>query len=450
MKYQPKLLFVVPLTLILFSIFSHSTIFEDGEDNSTKRWSVYERERLYDENLTDNVIENIFNEEKASQVIHFKGKDISYTYLIGAKEGAEAWKSQKPLLSWSMKVKKLYQLTLFVQTTKGLQHLYFSYNSSRNTSHKKTAKSSPYIHINLPKPNKKGDWQHFSFDLKSIIEQHDSKNQLLSVNGLTVQGQGYIDDIQLRTNDTAFVSTWKIDHRKTLRISTNSRYNYNFKINWGDGSTDSNISETITHHYETSGEYSVSITGIYPHPYKLCSKEQNLIGINQWGTQKWTSMKEAFKNCKNFKTINDPKSPNLSNVKDMYRMFYNAEQFNQNISQWNVSSVKDMNSMFYNARQFNQDIGDWNVSLVEDMQFMFKLAKSFNQDIGDWNVSSVKRMRKIFYKATSFNRDISRWNTSSVKDHTTLNKKNIIPENVSVVTNIRNELELINGVNENP
>ena len=40
-------------------------------------------------------------------------------------------------------------------------------------------------------------------------------------------------------------------------------------------------------------------------------------------------------------------------------MFYNADIFNQNISNWDTSKVDNMGSMFKNATSFNQDISSW-------------------------------------------------------------------------------------------
>ena len=63
--------------------------------------------------------------------------------------------------------------------------------------------------------------------------------------------------------------------------------------------------------------------------------------------------------------------------------------FNQNIGGWDVSNVTDMYGMFYDATSFNQDIGYWDVSNVTDMVFMFFEATSFNQDISSWCVINI-------------------------------------------------------------
>ena len=47
-----------------------------------------------------------------------------------------------------------------------------------------------------------------------------------------------------------------------------------------------------------------------------------------------------------------------------------------------------MQSMFNYANDFNQNVGDWDVSAVTDMGYMFKQADAFNQDIRNWDVSA--------------------------------------------------------------
>jgi surface protein len=337
--------------------------------------------------------------------------------------------------------------------------------------------NSQYIHIDLDTSTSSSDaWKTFSFDIASKIKSYEEDNKLISINGFSLQGSGLIDNIKLTSNKNDFIATFKVDEKKKLHISTNNRFPYKFNINWGDGSTDLNLQKSITHHYKKEGIYTVNITGYFPHLYKLCSNEQNLLSIEQWGSQKWKSMKESFKNCHHFSNINTKQTPNLSNVKNMYRMFYNAYQFNADISNWNVSSVEDMSSMFYHAESFNQNIGSWNlssvkdtsfmfnhalafnqdishwdVSSVEDMQLMFRSAKMFNQDISKWNISSVKKTYNMFKGATSFNQNLESWNTTSIRDNSQLSiKKKITPENASIVSDIYNELEQLNSFNETP
>ena len=80
------------------------------------------------------------------------------------------------------------------------------------------------------------------------------------------------------------------------------------------------------------------------------------------------------------------------------------------ISLWNTSKVTDMSYMFYNANNFNEDIGNWDTSKVTDMSYMFYNANNFNKDISKWDTSKVTDMRYMFYDATNFNQYyISNW-----------------------------------------
>merc|ERR1740117_859558 len=73
-------------------------------------------------------------------------------------------------------------------------------------------------------------------------------------------------------------------------------------------------------------------------------------------------------------------------------MFYEAREFNGDVSDWDVSSVTDMDVMFYEATEFNGDVSDWDVSSVTTMSWMFAYATEFNGDFSDWDVSSVTTM----------------------------------------------------------
>jgi surface protein len=108
----------------------------------------------------------------------------------------------------------------------------------------------------------------------------------------------------------------------------------------------------------------------------------------------------------------------VSQVSSMKRMFYNATSFNGDISSWDVSNVTNMPYMFYNAENFNQDIGNWNVGNVTDMSHMFLFAAKFNQDLGNWDVGNVTDMSYMFASATNFNQDLGNWNMSNVENVT--------------------------------
>lgn len=288
-----------------------------------------------------------------------------------------------------------------------------------------------------------------------------------------------------------FITTWKTGNPgfsddNQIKISTRGD-TYHYRVDWGDGSSDSLVTGDITHTYASAGTYTVSINGDFPQMYfynfnSIDSTDEydsdKLLSVEQWGDIQWTSMHRAFYRCSNL-VINAFDVPNLSSVTNMSYMFAGASNlnqdisgwdlssvtdvsfmflwtdiFNQNISSWDMSSVNDMSGMFLYAYAFNQDIGNWDVSSVTDMSNMFSDTTSFNQDIGGWDVSSVINMIALFRNADSFDQDIGDWNVSSVTTmgsmFTNANSFNqsIGSWDVSSVTNMGNMFSSANTFNQ--
>ncbi|WP_158655258.1 BspA family leucine-rich repeat surface protein [Flavivirga eckloniae] len=220
----------------------------------------------------------------------------------------------------------------------------------------------------------------------------------------------------------AFITTWKTTiANESITIPTEGS-GYNYTVDWGDGTTDTNQTGDVVHNYTQAGTYTVKITGDFPRIYFLKSTLENkskIQSIEQWGDGIWSAMASAFSGCKNLRG-NATDVPNLSNVTDMSLMFQGATSFNQDIGSWNVSNVTDMSAMFYDAASFNQDISGWSVSNVTLMSGMFFDATSFNEDLSGWDVSNVIDMSWMFREATSFNEDLSGWDVSNVTSMTSM------------------------------
>lgn len=213
----------------------------------------------------------------------------------------------------------------------------------------------------------------------------------------------------------------QIRYFKDFTIFANgSGYNYNVDCDSDGNFEASNVSGNYTCHYPDLSEYRLSITGSFPRftiSNGFPSKNQEILrGVEQWGTQKWQSMANAFSGMSSLK-ITATDTPDLSQASSMAGMFSGLQVLQvNNISEWDVSHITNMRRLFSGIGVFNGDLSSWDVSNVTDMSFMFFYNKIFNQNISNWNVGKVTNMSAMFRNAFIFNQDLSNWDVSNVTD----------------------------------
>lgn len=216
-----------------------------------------------------------------------------------------------------------------------------------------------------------------------------------------------------------FITKWKTDNPGVsnddqVKISTNPVYSYSYAVDWGDGNIDFALTGNATHTYAAAGTYEVKIYGEFPNFYNdnFSTDAKKLVEMVQWGDIEWESMYYAFSDCLNMVyTATD--APDLTLVTDMTRMFWQADNFNADLNNWDVSNVQIMRQTFGNADIFNGNIDNWDVSNVTDMHWMFTYSPLFNRDLSGWNVSNVQTMQSMFTGATSFDQSLATWNLTS-------------------------------------
>ncbi len=239
-----------------------------------------------------------------------------------------------------------------------------------------------------------------------------ARTNMVNSDGWTISDGG-LDGNCNATDPNDFITTWQTTSGNESITVPTFGVGYNYDINWGDGNSDFGVTSSATHTYTVAGTYQVSITGSFPTIYfNNTGDKDKIISIDQWGSNNWTSMRNAFYGCSNLggQAIDNP---NLSNVSSLSSMFRRTDVFNQDIESWDVSNVTDMSYMFNNASAFNQDIGNWDVSGVTNMYTMFQSTTVFDQDISAWDVSNVTTMFQMFLNS-AFNQDIGSWDVSSV------------------------------------
>ncbi|WP_394974765.1 BspA family leucine-rich repeat surface protein [uncultured Croceitalea sp.] len=234
-----------------------------------------------------------------------------------------------------------------------------------------------------------------------------------------------------------------------ITIPTNPAFtNYNYTVDWGDGSQDTNVTGDITHTYSTQGTYTISISGIFPAIYfNNTGDRQKIIEILAWGTIQWQTMENAFYGCTNlnFDAID---SPDLSQVTTLSNMFRSASSFNGIINNWDISTVTNISGLFAAANIFNRPLDNWNTGNVINMSETFSSANSFNEPLDNWNTASVTDMSSMFSAANRFNQNINNWNVSNVSNMEGMFRYTgsfVLPLNNWNVSNVTNMSRMFEG-----
>ena len=119
--------------------------------------------------------------------------------------------------------------------------------------------------------------------------------------------------ITINNLEEPFITTWRTTMElQDITIFTDPNLNYNYTVDWGDGTVYDNASGTVSHTFDTSGIYTISITGTFPAIRNAGNTviAARLQTIESWGDNVWESMKNAFSNCTNL-TLNAIDVPNL-------------------------------------------------------------------------------------------------------------------------------------------
>ena len=270
----------------------------------------------------------------------------------------------------------------------------------------------------------------------------------VSVDGNTKIGSVTINLVDVAEDINSFILIAYTDQANQTVILPKDPFNsdYNFSVDWGDGSIENNITDGgHSHIYAQAGEYDIAISGNYPS--FIISYGVHITGIKNWGSREWVSFENAFANTDRFSLPGD--SPlfaqnasisyafsdatnlsgsiinwDVSKVANFSGVFSNSDgtsndpnrgMNNIDISNWNTSSATDMSFMFFNNAAFDRPIGNWDVSKVINMRAMFWDALAFNQNIGAWDVSNVTNMSYMFQNS-AFDQDVSAWDVSQVTD----------------------------------
>jgi surface protein len=233
-----------------------------------------------------------------------------------------------------------------------------------------------------------------------------------SRNNLIADGWSFFDggkDTNCPDESSYFKTTWQtLSDNETILIPTQGP-GYDYQVIWGDGAFSYAVTGEAFHEYENSGDHQIIISGDFPRIYFNNSGDKDkIILIDQWGTQQWVTMADAFDGCSNLDCAATD-VPDLSGLTSLSSMFSGATSLTGDLSGWDTGMVTDMSGMFKNASSFNSAIDFWAVRDVTNMASMFEGATSFDADLSMWDVCNVTNMHSMFKGASDFNRDLGGW-----------------------------------------
>ena len=244
-----------------------------------------------------------------------------------------------------------------------------------------------------------------------------------------------------------FTMVWRVPIAgDVITLPLVNGFNYNFTVDWGDGS-----SSTVTsysdidknHTYTSAGDYVVTLVGsaeriglnnsgndrfkLISIPYlgnlNYISLEgafygaENLEYFAGGTTSSVTTMSNMFRNCNSLSNI-DLSTFDTSNVSSMSGMFYDADGItNLDLSSFVTTSLQDMSYMFYQAENIaTLDISSFDTSSVTDLTFTFRgMSDLASLDLSNFNTANVLGMSGAFAYMTSLTSlDLSSFNTSNV------------------------------------
>ena len=228
----------------------------------------------------------------------------------------------------------------------------------------------------------------------------------------------------LNFGSAQFITTWAATGG-SITIPARDGFSYNYNVSVANLSnpgtlepgpfTNETGSLTISG-LEAASTYEVTITGTFDGIYfNNTGDKDKILSVEQWGTNPWVTMQEAFYGCTNLE-INAIDAPDLSGLNSLRNTFRGASSLNQSIENWDVSNVVDFFRMFQDATSFNQPLNGWDITSAIDISHMFLGASSFNQPLDNWNTVGVTDIKVMFQNATSFNQNINNWDVSLVTD----------------------------------
>jgi len=184
-------------------------------------------------------------------------------------------------------------------------------------------------------------------------------------------------------SDESFITLWDTElesNGDTLTIQVPISGD-NYEVYW-EFLSDPEINGTLSGlldpteiRFPYAGKYRVEVSGLYESILfsRSYQYKDRIYSIEQWGTNQWSSLKSAFRECTNLQ-VNANDVPDLSQLTSINNMFSECPLVDFDISDWEVGHIEQFNYVFRNASSFNQDVSVWDLSSLVSTTGIFSYS----------------------------------------------------------------------------
>ena len=187
----------------------------------------------------------------------------------------------------------------------------------------------------------------------------------------------------------------------------------NFTIYWGDGLSQTVTTATdVTHIYAVSGVYEIIIEGSFSGiKFANGGDRQKILSIDQWGSNQWAEMEQAFRGCINM-VANYTDQPDTSLVTTMSAGFADCWVFD-GIIDFDTTNLAIASNFLLRNYVFNSPITFTNTTALNTVVGFLKNCSIYNLT-PNIDLSNVTDISSMFESCTLFDSDISGFDISSV------------------------------------
>lgn len=220
-------------------------------------------------------------------------------------------------------------------------------------------------------------------------------------------GGGGAEEFIMRVKtDISTASTGKSnDDQFNINVQASGGYVFDYDVDWGDGSTDTNVTGSLVHTYAVAGEYDVKISGVFPNIYFFNRFDRwKVLEVKNWGNIQWETMLNAFQGCGNME-ITATDEGDFTQVNNFKSAFQNCSSITSitGSSNWINSNCTDVFLAFYGCSNMTSiETTNWDTVNLSSFTGFFQDCTSLTSlDGTNWDLSNVTGFSNAFSNTTS-------------------------------------------------